>query len=99
MEQFNFHEACVVIPRKKHFDQKVIELLPRKIRVRRVTVAANEEIMDDEPTQQDDEPSQMNVESSPGPSKISQRRATFPSMIFMSVKNVPFSNFKQRKNM
>lgn len=86
MENFHFQEACVVIPRQFHFDQMVIDGMPRKIRVRRAT--ENDATVVEEPPE-------MNHEPSPKP--ISHRRATYSASIFMNVKNVPFSNYKRKE--
>lgn len=87
----NFHEACVVIPRNFHLDQKIIQLLPRKIGLRRKTIGTIDEHM----TTIDENVDEAQI--SPGPSKISHRRKTFSSSIFMPVKNVPFSNYKPKQ--
>lgn len=100
-----------MIHRMWHFDRRIMELLPRKIRTRRATVATKDEILN-----QND---MVNDENMPGAqqqlnhdigedqaneyvgivnhqaAKVSRRRATSPTM-FKRIKSVPFSNRKPK---
>lgn len=101
-----------MIHRMWHFDRRIMELLPRKIRTRRATDATRDEIsnqngmvndgiMPEEQQQlnhgiDEDQANESVAIVNHQAAKVSRRRATSPTM-FKRIKSVPFSNRKPKK--